>query len=108
MGEVPFGAAARDLEIDEPLVQAVTPDELQMQRKQGLVAQRRGKGDFIERAIETGKVGLEIDEPPAENRRDLLDPVAEEKGAVEDRDLGLFLRHIRAVHIDGARHEREA
>ena len=79
-----------------------------MECEQGRVAQRRGKGDFIERAVETGKVGLEIDEPPAQNRRNLVDPIAEKKGAVEDRDLGLFLRHIGAVHIDGAGHEREA
>ena len=47
----------------------------------------------------------EIDEPPVEHRRHLIDGVAEQKGAVEHRDLGLVLGHVAAVHIDDAGHE---
>src|SRR5512141_1439374 len=68
------------------------------------MAERGRKRDLLQRAVEAGKMRLEIDEASGEHRRHLIDAVAEEKGAVEDRDLRLCLGHIRAVHRDDAGH----
>ena len=69
------------------------------------MVERGGKRDLLERSVEPRKMRREIDEPPIEHSRHLIDAVAEEKGAVEDRDLRFCLGQIRAVHIDDAGHE---
>src|SRR6185437_6451869 len=95
---------ARDLQIDDAFLDAVPLDEFRMQRAQIVMAERGRQRDLLQRAVEAGEMRLEIDQPPVEHGRHLIDAVAEEKGAVEDRDLRLCPGHIRAVHIDDAGH----
>ena len=103
-GKVAVGSAARDLDIDHPLVDRVPRDELPVHRLDARVVERRRHPELAERAMQPREVPGEVDEPPAEHARHLVDRVGEQEPAVEDADLRLLLRHVVAVDIDDAAH----
>ena len=75
-----------------------------MHLAQALVVHAVSQPNLIERPIETRQMRVEIHEPSINYRRDFIDRVAEQKGAIEDGDLRLFFRHVGAVDIDNAGH----
>ena len=88
-----------------PSSSLVPRDQLLMQRPK-LLAWLSGGASAISRSERSSlaRWAVEIEELPIEDRRHLVDAVAEQKGAVEHRDLGLLLGHIAAIYIDDAGH----
>jgi len=49
---------------------------------------------------------VEVDQLAVQHAGDLVDAIGHQEGPVENRDLGLALGQILAIHIDGAGHGR--
>jgi hypothetical protein len=54
--------------------------------------------------FETGEMGLKFERTPAVCANDFVDPVAELKSSILDRDGGLGQRHEVSVHAGDIRH----
>ena len=92
-GEIAFGHTARDLQVHQPFVNPVLIDQRLHQRHPLGRRVRRRNGDGGERALQPDEMPVGVEEAPAEDRGHLVDAVAEEQPAIEDRDLRLRLGH---------------
>src|SRR6185437_13894967 len=97
--EVARRRAARDLEIDEALLDAVAARDLGEHGLQRGIAHRCGDLDLAERAMEPPQMKLFIDEPAGANGDDLVAPIGELIAAILDMDRGGAVREIAAVDI---------
>jgi hypothetical protein len=102
--KIPVRRAARDLQIDQALVDTVAGDQLALD---GLDLLRRGGGRHVELtqgALQAGQVGRVVHQAAVHDGGDLIDPIGEKKAAVEDGDLRLFLRQVGTIDVDGPAH----
>jgi len=100
-GEVALGHAARHLPVDELVVGRAGSDQTLDQRAPAGAVERVGQADLARAALEAAEVAVEAERPAVVHRHHLVDAVAEDEAAVEDRDLRLRQRQPFAVQVAG-------
>jgi hypothetical protein len=106
IGEIAIRRPARDLQVDQPVLDPVPCHELTMDVQQLLHRHRAGHLQLPQRPLQPRRVPVEIDQLAAKDARHLVDPVREQEAAIEDGHLRLFLGQVFAIDKDGAGHGR--
>ncbi|MET4835108.1 hypothetical protein ABIF44_004515 [Bradyrhizobium japonicum] len=81
--------AARDLEIDEAILDLVARDQLLLELGDALDCLRQLQLDLADRALQAGQVRSVVDQLAVEHGRNLVDAVGEQEAAIKHRDLGV-------------------
>ncbi len=92
--------AARHFKIDAALIEPVAADKAAMHCQQGFVAHRHAHADRVERALQPLDMALPLQDAAANDRDDLIDPVAEQEAAIENGNHGPVLADKAAVDED--------
>ena len=96
--------AARDLQIDMAIGDAVARDEFAQNHFERQRADRQGEAQFRCRTGEPFEMPRLIEKFSGENLDDLVNAVGKEEGAVIDRHRRLGVANIAAVDIGDAGH----
>src|SRR6202008_2197948 len=95
----PRVCAAGDLDVDKAVFEAVGRDQFALDFHDALQRFRQGKRYFADRALQPRQVRCIVDQLAIENGRYFVDAIGKQETTVENRDLGLAERHIRAIDI---------
>ncbi|MGY3440426.1 hypothetical protein ACVW17_000427 [Bradyrhizobium sp. USDA 4473] len=99
-----FVGAAGYLEIDHAVDEVVALDQLLLDLLDPLQRLRQRQLDLADRTFQPRQMRGVVDQLALEHRRHLIDAVGEQETAVEHRDLGLGMRHVRAVDVSDLFH----
>ena len=102
--EIALPDAARHFHVHEPLDEPVALDELFLELRP--FRDRIGifDADLAEAAHQPRQMRIVIHEPPAQNRRNLVDTVGEEEAAIHDGNARLFIGDEFTVDENDAGH----
>src|SRR5690606_15281891 len=103
--EIAVGDAARQLEIDHALIDAIARHDLAMGRKQRVLVERHGHAELAGRAMEPRRMAGIVDQLAVEHAGHFVDTVGHEEAAVEHGDLGVRFRQPLAVDVDDPGHD---
>ena len=96
--------AARDLQIDDAVADAIAPDRLVQHGAERGKRHRHRDAKLAERALQPLHVAALVDEAPLAHLAHLVDAVGELVAAVLDVHARVAVRQVTAVHIGNARH----
>ena len=96
------GIAARDLQIDHPLINGVHPHQFAEHICQIIIADRAGHLQFRQAAGKAHHMARHINQHAVQHRCYLINRVSHQKPAVKDRDFGIGFGQVIAVDVDCA------
>src|SRR6185437_14374797 len=102
--EIAARTAARHLQIEQPIGDAIAPHHLGRDMAHGGLAHRRRDAELGQRTRESAPMRVGFHQPAAAHGEHLVRPVGELEAAILDMDLRRIERNIAAVDIGDTRH----